>query len=243
MGGFRTESDKAPTVRYVLRTGSGEVESPTRPPQAARVLSEVSKLFVVGDLGGESQLNNVVCSQCFGSLDIEQRRNVTVHGGECVLCRMREQDPAASTKPYCRFMTENPTVFHAVDYFSRKAAALGYQEVKARDDWTGVVVPGGKYFLTRNGSSIVAFNVGKDYVPGNGIAVIAGHIDALTAKLKPTSDKPVKAGYVELGVAPYAGGLDATWWDRDLGVGGRVVVRDETGKTTTRLVNLNWPSE
>jgi aspartyl aminopeptidase len=73
--------------------------------------------------------------------------------------------------------------------------------------------------------------------------MIAGHIDALTARLKPTSTKPNRDGYVQLGVAQYAGALNETWWDRDLSIGGRVIVRDpETGKTTVKLVKLDWPS-
>lgn len=52
--------------------------------------------------------------------------------------------------------------------------------------------------------------VGEAYKPGNGVAIVAGHIDALTAKLKPVSKKPVKAGYLQLGVAPYAGALNET---------------------------------
>ena len=97
--------------------------------------------------------------------------------------------------------------------------------------------------MTRNGSSLIAFKVGAAYKPGAGAAIIAGHIDALTARLKPVSKKPNKGGYVQLGVAPYAGGLNATWWDRDLAVGGRVVVKDpQTGKTSVKLVKLNWPS-
>jgi hypothetical protein len=116
-------------------------------------------------------------------------------------------------------------------------------KLPARDDWIGKIKPGGKYFVTRNGSTLVAFNVGKAYKPGNGVAMIAGHIDALTTRLKPVSNKPSKAGYVQLGVAPYAGALNPTWWDRDLSIGGRVVVRDgESGKTATRLVKLDWPS-
>lgn len=96
--------------------------------------------------------------------------------------------------------------------------------------------------MTRNGSSLIAFTVGKAYKSGNGVAMIGGHIDALTAKLKPVSTKPNKAGYVQLGVSPYAGGLNATWWDRDLSIGGRVVVRDaESGKTSVKLVKLDWP--
>ena len=74
--------------------------------------------------------------------------------------------------------------------------------------------------------------------------MIAGHIDALTARLKPVSRKPNKAGYVQLGVAPYAGALNETWWDRDLTIGGRVVVKDpQTNKTSVQLVKFDWPSE
>lgn len=70
----------------------------------------------------------------------------------------------------------------------------------------------------------------------------AGHVDALTARLKPVSSKKTSAGYVQLGVAPYAGALNSTWWDRDLGIGGRVVVKESNGKITTKLVKLGWPS-
>jgi aminopeptidase I len=97
--------------------------------------------------------------------------------------------------------------------------------------------------VERNGSSLIAFVVGKKYVTGNGIAMIAGHVDAVTARLKPVSAKTTKAGYVQLGVSPYAGGLNATWWDRDLSIGGRVLVKNACGKIETRLVKLGWPSK
>jgi len=74
--------------------------------------------------------------------------------------------------------------------------------------------------------------------------MIAGHIDALTARLKPVSTKKTSAGYLQLGVAPYAGALNTTWWDRDLGIAGKVLVKDaSTGKITTKLVKLGWPSK
>lgn len=69
---------------------------------------------------------------------------------------------------------------------------------------------------------------------------MAGHIDAVTAKLKPIPTLRTKAGFVQLGVAPYAGGLNNTWWDRDLGIGGRVLIK-ENGKIVTKLVKLDWP--
>lgn len=91
---------------------------------------------------------------------------------------------------------------------------------------------------------MIAFTAGAGYKSGNGVAMIAGHVDALTARLKPVSNKKTSAGYVQLGVAPYAGALNSTWWDRDLGIGGRVLVKDpKTGKITMKLVKLGWPSK
>ena len=116
-------------------------------------------------------------------------------------------------------------------------------QLPSRENWVDKITAGGKYFVTRNGSSIIAFAVGKAYKPGNGVAMVAGHIDALTARLKPVSTRPNSYGYVQLGVAQYAGALNETWWDRDLSVGGRVIVQDPvTKKTTVKLVKLDWPS-
>lgn len=148
----------------------------------------------------------------------------------------------AYTKPYLKFMNENPTVFHAVDAFSTQLVSSGFEQLSERDLWTEKLKPGGKYYTTRNGSALVAFAIGKGYKPGNGMGIVAGHVDALTAKLKPIPKLQTKGGYVQLGVAPYAGALNNTWWDRDLGVGGRVLVKDsKTGKIEKKLVKLDWP--
>jgi aminopeptidase I len=149
--------------------------------------------------------------------------------------------PAEYTQPFLDFINENPTVFHAVDYFSKRLDGEGFKKLSERDTWNDKLEAGGKYYVTRNGSSLVAFAIPTDYKPGNGVAMAAGHIDALTARLKPVSKKPCTAGYLQLGVAPYAGALNPTWWDRDLGCGGRVIVKNSEGKIETKLVRLDWP--
>ncbi|KAH3950411.1 hypothetical protein HBH53_072700 [Parastagonospora nodorum] len=151
----------------------------------------------------------------------------------------RSKDDAAKyTKPFTDWMTANPTIFHAVDAVAQQLEKEGYKKLSERDDWD--LKAGGKYYVARNGTSLIAFAVGGGYTVGNGAAIIAGHIDALTAKLKPIPKLRNKAGYVQLGVAPYAGALSDTWWDRDLGIGGRVLVK-ENGKIVTKLVKLGWP--
>ncbi|KJX93818.1 hypothetical protein TI39_contig4250g00006 [Zymoseptoria brevis] len=141
-------------------------------------------------------------------------------------------------EPFCRFLSENPTVFHAVAAMKQRLRDAGFTELSERDSWS--IKRSGSYFVERNGSALIAFSVGAKYESGNGAAVVAGHIDALTAKLKPVSKVPNKAGYLQLGVAPYAGGMNSTWWDRDLGIAGRVHLKKE-GKIVTKLVNLDYP--
>ncbi|KAF2672741.1 peptidase M18 aminopeptidase I [Microthyrium microscopicum] len=147
-------------------------------------------------------------------------------------------DPSRYTKPFLNFLQENPTVFHAVRGIGKELDDNGFKRLSEQDPWE--LESGGKYYLERNGSSLISFVVGKDYVPGGGAAIIAGHIDAVTVRVKPIPKLRTKAGYEQLGVAPYAGGLSSTWWDRDLSIGGRVIVK-ENGKITSKLVKLPWP--
>lgn len=217
------------------------IEAPKPRQQLPR--NAAAKSWVIGDFDRNDSLT--LCNECLAGLrraDITPTSYETVEKTSCATCRVREIEPEAFTKPFLKFLQENPTIFHTVDYFKAKASDLGYTELPARDNWSGKLEPGGKYFVSRNGSSLLAFTVGKAYKPGNGVAIVAGHIDALTAKLKPVSSKPNKAGYIQLGVAPYAGGLNETWWDRDLSIGGRVIVRNDAGKTSSKLVKIGWPS-
>ena len=151
-------------------------------------------------------------------------------------------DVDSYTQPFLSFITENPTTFHAVETVRKRLESHGFTNLSERDSWKGKLSRGGKYCFTRNGSSVIAFVVGNNYEPGNGASVIASHIDALTARVKPIPTLSTKAGYLQLGVAPYAGALNNTWWDRDLGIGGRVLVKDSTtAKIETKLVKLGWP--
>lgn len=148
--------------------------------------------------------------------------------------------PRKFAKPFCKFLTNNPTVYHAVAAVASELESAGYSKLSARTAWK--LEKGGKYFLERNGSGLIAFAIGEKYEPGNGVAMIAGHIDALTAKLKPIPKLETKEGFIQLGVAPYGGALNPTWWDRDLAIAGRVLVKEE-GKIVTKLVNLDQPSK
>ncbi|KAK6462257.1 vacuolar aminopeptidase I precursor [Scheffersomyces coipomensis] len=137
---------------------------------------------------------------------------------------------------YISFTINNPTIYHVVNYFIEKLEAKGFTFINEKDSWEDLTP--GKYVTIRNGSSLIAFVVGKDWDASKGVGVIGSHIDSLTVILKPNSTKTKVDGYELLGVAPYGGTLESVWWDRDLGVGGRLLVKDsKTGKVVPKLVD------
>ncbi|XP_044484840.1 probable aspartyl aminopeptidase isoform X1 [Mangifera indica] len=125
---------------------------------------------------------------------------------------------------FLQFLNASPTAFHAVDEAKRRLREVGYEQISEKEDWN--LEAGKRYFFTRNYSTIVAFAVGKKYVAGNGFHIVGAHTDSPCLKLKPVS-KVTKGGYLEVGVQTYGGGLWHTWFDRDLMIAGRVIIREE----------------
>lgn len=136
---------------------------------------------------------------------------------------------------YIEFTYKNPTIYHVVNFFKSKLELKGFTYLPESKSWADLKA--GKYFTTRNGSSLAAFVVGKDWQASKGVGAIGSHIDSLTTVLKPNSTKAKVDGYELLGVAPYAGTLGSVWWDRDLGIGGRLLVKDGKGKVSQHLVD------
>lgn len=106
--------------------------------------------------------------------------------------------------------------------------------------WSSTLQPGGKYYLTRNGSTIVAFAIGKKWKAGNPIGMIGAHTDSCCLRIKPVSKKQ-NDGFIQVGVETYGGGLWHTWFDRDLSIAGRVMVRRKDGQFEQVLVKVDKP--
>lgn len=138
-----------------------------------------------------------------------------------------------NAQSFLDFAAASPTAFHAARRACDMLRAAGYVQLQEQTPWA--IAPGGRYFLTRNGSSVVAFAV-----PACGFApatVVASHSDSPMFKLKPASEDDVLGHYVRLNVERYGGMILSTWLDRPLCVAGRVLVR-EGGRIASRLVDL-----
>ena len=131
----------------------------------------------------------------------------------------------------CSFIDTCPSMFHTTVELGARLNNAGFERLGENDAWE--IKPGGRYYTTRNGSSLIAFAVGEkldDYH----FQVAAAHGDSPVFKVKPVAEIAGPGDYLRLDVEAYGGMIDHTWLDRPLGVAGRVLVR-EGDRVVSRL--------
>ena len=133
------------------------------------------------------------------------------------------------------FLQKSPTAFHAIENMKEELINDGYTELLEGRHWD--IKVGGKYFVTRNNSSIIALNIGTklDHYSFN---IAASHSDYPTFKIKENAEIEVKGKYTQLNTEGYGGMLCATWFDRPLSIAGRVLVKNNN-HFITKLLNID----
>ena len=129
------------------------------------------------------------------------------------------------------FIKKSPSAYHAVNTVREMLDADGYTELYESDRWKLTV--GGKYYVVRNGTSIIAFRTVRD---ARGFMIAASHSDSPTFRVKVTPE--AIGAYTRLEVEKYGGMIYYSWLDRPLSVAGRAIVRTNEG-VESRLVNLD----
>lgn len=143
-------------------------------------------------------------------------------------------DNIKTTEELLGFLKNSPTAFQAVEEIEKKLTEAGFAKLGEHENWD--IVPGGKYFVTRNGSSVIAFSVPKKYA--HSFMITASHTDSPTFKLKSAFEAEACGKYVKLNVEGYGGMILSSWLDRPLSIAGRLIVKDGS-KITTKNVNID----
>lgn len=138
------------------------------------------------------------------------------------------------TERLMSFLDQSPSGFHAIANLTRQLEEAGYTALSEAAGWQ--LQPGGKYYLTRNQSALIAFRVPQG--TPHGFMLAASHSDRPCFKVKENPELETAGVYVRLAVERYGGMLMAPWLDRPLSVAGRVLVETEEG-LQSRLVNLD----
>lgn len=136
------------------------------------------------------------------------------------------------------FLRDSPTPFHAVANLVALLQRNGFRILDEGDAWT--LQPGGRYIVTRNDSSLLAFVLGSDDVVTSGVHLVGAHTDSPCLKIKPNPELQ-RNGYFQLGVEVYGGVLLAPWFDRDLSLAGRVSYTTQSGQLRSALIDFKKP--
>lgn len=129
------------------------------------------------------------------------------------------------------FIKSSPSPYHTVESVKTELLECGYSELYEADRWN--LTDGGKYFVIRNGTSIIAFKAKQS---PTGFMIVASHSDSPSFRLKITPE--LSSAYTRLEVEKYGGMIYYSWLDRPLSIAGRAVVRTKAG-IESNLVNID----
>lgn len=133
------------------------------------------------------------------------------------------------------FINETPNAYYCVDNLRQKLIENGFEELYENELWVNLKEDG-KYFVTRNDSSIIAFKM-SNKKENIGFNIVSVHTDSPSFSIKPNADM-FDGNYMKLNVNGYGGMLNYTWLDRPLSLAGRVVTLKD-GVYAKQLVNVD----
>ena len=136
------------------------------------------------------------------------------------------------------FLDKSPVNFLAVNTIKEELLGAGFREIKASDS-LGELRAGDKLFITKNDSSLYAFNLGTKTLGDAGFKMICAHCDSPTFRIKPNAEMKCEGGLVKLNTELYGGAVMSTWMDRPLSLAGRVILHGENAlNPVTRLMHI-----
>ena len=139
------------------------------------------------------------------------------------------------------FLDASPVNFLAVKNLTEELQQHGYRRIDTTEA-LGTVKAGDKFFVTKNDSSIYAFQIGRKPLAETGFHMICAHCDSPTFRIKPHAEIDCEGGIVKLNTEVYGGPIMSTWFDRPLTLAGRVIVKSkDVMSPTTLLLHVKRP--
>ena len=138
------------------------------------------------------------------------------------------------------FLYTSPTAYHSVKTVKERLDSNGFSEVKESDKWN--LQKDGKYYVIKNDSALIAFTVGNGELEEDGFKLIGAHTDSPGFRIKANPEMVAEGKYLKLNTEVYGGPLLYTWFDRPLGIAGKVTLKGKSSlKPEVKLVNINKP--
>ncbi|MPM01943.1 putative M18 family aminopeptidase 2 [bioreactor metagenome] len=138
------------------------------------------------------------------------------------------------------FLYKSPTAYHSVETIKERLDLNGFSEVKESEKWN--LQKEGKYYVIKNDSALIAFIIGNGDVEEDGFKLIGAHTDSPGFRVKANPEMVSEGKYLKLNTEVYGGPILYTWFDRPLGLAGKVTLKGQSSlKPEVKLVNINKP--
>lgn len=138
------------------------------------------------------------------------------------------------------FINKSKTAFQAAYEVKDILDRNGYTELKESDSWD--LKKGGKYYVMKNNSALIGFEIGNGEIEEEGFRLIGAHTDSPGFRIKPNAEIKAEGTYIKLNTEVYGGPILSTWFDRPLSIAGRVTLKsDNVFKPEVRLVDIEKP--
>lgn len=138
------------------------------------------------------------------------------------------------------FINKSKTAFQAAYEVKSALDRNGFLELKESDSWD--LKKGGKYYVMKNNSAIIGFEIGSGEIEEDGFRLIGAHTDSPGFRIKPNAEIKSEGTYIKLNTEVYGGPILSTWFDRPLSIAGRVTLKsDDAFKPEVRIVDINKP--
>ncbi len=134
------------------------------------------------------------------------------------------------------FIDASPSPWHVVQTLEAQLTRCNFIRLDETETWA--LKPSGRYYVVRDGSSIIAFVLGQKALPETGFKIIGAHTDSPGLRVRPNAANYLD-GFLRVGVEIYGGPILATFTDRDLSLAGRVSVRTQQGQLESRLIRFD----
>ncbi|WP_315074188.1 M18 family aminopeptidase [uncultured Clostridium sp.] len=145
-----------------------------------------------------------------------------------------------NTQELLDFINKSKTAFQGAYEIKAILDKEGYKELKEEDKWD--LKKGGKHYVMKNDSALIAFEVGSGDIEKDGFRLIGAHIDSPGFRIKPNPEIKVEGHYIKLNTEVYGGAILSTWFDRPLSIAGRVTLKGENPfNPKTQLIDINKP--
>ncbi|MDY0236262.1 MAG: M18 family aminopeptidase [Gudongella sp.] len=143
-------------------------------------------------------------------------------------------------KSLIEFIDKSPTSFHATKNVEEELINSGFKKINLQDKWN--LEKEGKYYIIKNNSAIIGFQIGNGEIEEDGFKIVGAHTDAPTFKIKPNPEMTVENKYLKLNTEVYGGPIMSTWYDRPLSIAGRVSIKtDNPLRPKELLIDMEKP--